>query len=620
MGRGESAAIASWLGAALAYQSAGRPEEAERVCRQILAAHPGHAQTLHLLGLVAHHLGRIDDAIEHINSAIARQDRDPAFHHNLGNLLAASGRTDEAIAAWERALALAPDAVDTLYNLGNARHGQGKAERAIGYFERALRLRPDAIELHNNLASALQDVGRLDDAVAAYRKALALRPQAVAILDNLASALQAQGRLEEAQACCEQALARVPDHVESLVALGAILRELGLVEDAVRRCEQALVLAPDHPAALNNLGVALVELGRAQDAIPHYQRALAVDPERAETHSNLGIALERLGRHGEALLRYGQAIALKSDYAEAHFNRSHALLATGEWDEGWREYEWRFAVAHYDRKFDRPLWSGEPLADRAILIHAEQGFGDALQFIRYLPAVAERGGRVIAEVPEPLVRLARTVSGVCEVVAAGDRLPEFDCHCPLLSLPRVFKTTLRTIPDVVPYLGAPAQTVAAWRIRLGTASGLKAGVVWCGSMVGVIDRRPIDLRLLEPVFRVPGVTWFSLQVGERSRDLALLDHKMITDLSPWLTDFAETAAAMDQLDLVVTIDTAVAHLGGALGRPTWILLPYNSDWRWLVARSDSPWYPTARLFRQQRPGDWSGIVPEVAAALSQLTS
>ncbi len=617
-GGGQPPTVVGSLGIALAHQRAGRPAEAERFCRQILAVDPGQAQALHLLGLIEHQLGRSGDAIEHIRAAIARDGRDPAFHHNLGNVLNAAGRTADAISAWERALALAPNSVDTLYNLGNTCHEQGQAARAVAYFERALRLKPDAIELYNNLGSALQDVGRIEEAVVCYRKALALRPDAIEILDNLAGALRAQGQLDAAQACCERALALAPNRVESHILLGAVLRERGLVEDAVRRYERVLALAPDHPAAHNNLGVAFVDLGRPDEAVAHYQRALAAQPDRAETHNNLGIARERQGRCAEALACYASALALEPDYAEAHFNRSHALLATGEFDEGWPEYEWRFAVARYDRNFAQPLWPGEPLGGRTILIHAEQGYGDTLQFVRYVPAVAARGGRVVLEVPKPLVRLARTVAGASEVVAAGDPLPDFDCHCPLLSLPRVFKTTLHTIPDAVPYLFVPAEASAVWRKRIATAPGLKIGVAWCGSMVGVIDRRPIDVQLFKPLSEVPDVTWFSLQVGERSRDLMLLNRPRITDLSHWLTDFAETAAAACHLDLVITIDTSVAHLAGALGCPTWVLLPYNADWRWLIERDDSPWYPTARLFRQKEPGDWTGVISGIASALRQL--
>jgi tetratricopeptide (TPR) repeat protein len=615
---GAAAPITRWFGAALAHQRGGRAAEAERVCSEILSVAPGHAQTLHLLGLVEHQRGRSDEAIEHIRMAIMRDGRDPAFHHNLGNILRALDRLAEAISCYERALTLAPASVDTLYNLGNTYQDLGQPERAAAYFERALRLNPEAIELHNNLGTALQDLGRLDEAIGCYRKALTLRPDLVESLDNLAAALQAQGKSSAAQACYERALELRPDHVESLIGLGVVLRAQGRLEEAVGRYQRALELSPDHPDARNNLGVALVDLGREEEAVTHHKKALALEPGSAELHYNLGGALQRQGLYAEALACYERALALKPDYAKAHLNRSLALLLNGELNEGWQEYEWRFAVNVYDRKFDRPLWSGEPLAGASILIHAEQGFGDTLQFVRYIPAVAERGGRVVLEVPASLVRLARTVAGASEVVAAGDPLPTFDCHCPLLSLPRVFKTNLATIPNAVPYLRVPAEASAGWAARIPTTPGPRVGVVWAGNAVGAMDPRHIDLRVLQPLWEVDGVSWFSLQVGERSGDVSSLDGVKIADLSPWLTDFAETAAAVSRLDLVISVDTSVAHLAGALGQPTWLLLRYPPEWRWLLAREDSPWYPTARLFRQRKEGDWSGVAREVAAALALM--
>ena len=608
-----AAPIARWFNAALGHHRGGRTAEAERVCRQILYVDPGHAQTLHLLGLIEHERGRSDEAIEHIRGAIVRDGRDPAFHHNLGNILRALDRLAEAIGCYERALALAPTSVDALYNLGNTYQDLGQPERAAVYFERALRLNPDAVELHNNLGIALQDLGRLDEAVDCYRKVLALRPDLVESFDNLAGALQEQGKLNEAQACYERALSLRPDRVESLIGLGVVLRAQGRLEDAVARYQRALALSPDRPEARSNLGVALVDLGRPEEAIAHHKKALALQPDRAELHYNLGSALQRQGLYSEALACYGCALAIKPDYAGAHLNRALALLTIGELDEGWEEYEWRFAVARYDRKFDQPLWSGEPLGGRSILIHAEQGFGDALQFVRYISAVAERGGRVVLEVPASLARLARTVVGISEVVAAGNPLPIFDCHCPLLSLPRVFKTNLATIPDAVPYLRVPGEASTGWAERMPATADLRVGVVWAGTTVGAID-----LRLFQPLWEVDGVSWFSLQVGERSGDISFLDGVDIADLSPWLTDFAETAAAVSRLDLVISVDTSVAHLAGALGRPTWLLLQYPPEWRWLLAREDSPWYPTARLFRQRREGEWPEMAREVAAALAQM--
>jgi tetratricopeptide (TPR) repeat protein len=583
------------------------------VCRDILSLDPGHAQTLHLLGLIEHQRGRSDAAVEHIRMAIMRDGREPAFHHNLGNILRTLDRPGEAITCYERALALAPGSVDTLYNLGNTCQDLGQSERAAAHFERALRLNPEAIELHNNLGTALQDLGRFDEAIGCYRKALALRPDRVESLDNLGGALQAQGKLDEAQACYERALALRPDRAESNIGLGVVMRAKGRLEDAVARHQQALAVSPDHPDAHNNLGIALIDLGRRAQAITHHERAVALQPGRAELHYNLGSVLQRQGLYAEALACYGRALALNPAYAKAHLNRSLALLLRGEFDEGWQEYEWRYAVNVYDRKFERPLWSGEPLGGASILIHAEQGLGDTLQFIRYIPSVTERGGRVVLEVPASLVRLARTIPGPAEVVAAGDPLPTFECHCPLLSLPRVFKTNLATIPNAVPYLRVPADAAAGWAERIPTMPGLRVGVVWAGTTVGAID-----LQLLQSLWEVDGITWFSLQVGDRSGDISSLAGVEMTDLSPWLTDFAETAAAVCRLDLVISVDTSVAHLAGALGRPTWLLLRYPPEWRWLLDRDDSPWYPTARLFRQRKEGDWPCVAREVATALAQM--
>jgi tetratricopeptide (TPR) repeat protein len=613
--------IANWLGTALAHQRAGRAAEAERVCRLILSSDPAHAPTLHLLGLVEHQQGRSDNAIEHIQAAIARDNRDPAFHHNLGNILASQGRAAEAMRCYERALALAPRSIDTLYNLGNICQELGQAERAVTYFERGLRLRPDSVELHNNLGIALQEFGRLDEAIACFRKALTLRPDAVELLDNLAGALHQQGQSEAAQAAYERALALDSNRVESHIGLGAVLSDRGLPEEALYRYERALPLAPDHPVLHSNLGVALVELGRPQQAIAHYRRALAAQPGRAETHNNLGIALERLGRYPEALDCYGRALALRPDYAEAHFNRAHALLITGDLDEGWREYEWRFAVARYARDFDRPLWEGEPLEGKTILVHAEQGFGDTLQFVRYIPAIAAAGGRVVLEVPSPLVHITRSVAGVSEFLACGDPLPKFDCHCPLLSLPRVFRTTIATIPNQVPYLAAEPDRIRFWRERLPKA-GLRVGIAWQGNPQARMDKaRSIPLREFAAIAAVPGVCLVSLQkndgldqLGSMPADIRINTFGPEFDAGP--DAFIDTAAVIMSLDLVIACDTSVAHLAGALGRPVWVILANNPDWRWLVGRHDSPWYPTARLFRQHKPGDWTGVMREAAAALA----
>jgi tetratricopeptide (TPR) repeat protein len=617
---GPAGPLASWLDAALAHHRAGRLDEAARTCRQILTVDPRDAAALHLLGLIQHQRGRSGEAVELIRAAIARSPRDPAFHHNLGNLLRVT-EPAEALRCYERALALAPNSVDTLYNLGNVCQELGRLDRAIAYFERAMRLKPDAIELHNNLGAALQDRGRIEDAIACYRRALALQPASADTLDNLGGALRLQGRLDDAQDCFARALALRPNRPESLIGLGLVARDRRRPEDAIALYERALAAAPDDLAAHVNIGVALVDLGRPGEAIKHYERVRAIDPDQPEILTNLGIALEHLGRYDEALACYERALALAPDNANAHFNRAHALLITGRFEEGWPEYEWRFAVARYDRKFARPLWTGEPLAGKTILIHAEQGFGDTLQFVRYMSAIAAHGGRVVLEVPRPLIRLVRAVEGVSEMVAAGDSLPPFDLHCPLLSLPRIFGTTLATIPAAVPYLTADAERIAVWRERL-PKDGFRIGIAWQGNSQAPMDRlRSIPLSAFAPLAALPSVRLLSLQKDDGLDQLvALAPGIRVETLGPDFDAgpdaFHDTAAVMMSLDLVIACDTSIAHLAGALGRPFWLILAANPDWRWLIERTDSPWYPTARLFRQKVPGDWPGVIAEVATAAS----
>jgi tetratricopeptide (TPR) repeat protein len=616
--------IAAWLAAAHNHQSAGRLVEAEQLCRQILAIDRDDAQALHLFGLIVHQQGRTEQAIDLIRSAIARNGRDPAFHHNLGNMLR-SREPAAAMRCYRRALSLAPDSADTLYNLGNIYQEQGRLDDAVGCFERALRLRPDAIELHNNLGAVLQDLGRLDDAVGCYRRALALRPDSVETLDNLGGALRMQGRLDEAQECFAHALALRPNRVESLIGLGLVARDRGRLDDAAACYTRVLVARPGYPPALINLGVALVELARPAEAAAYHRRALAAAPGEPEIHTNLGIALEHQGRYDEALACYANALALNPDNANAHFQRAHALLINGRFDEGWQEYEWRFQVARYDRKFRQPRWSGEPLAGKTILVHAEQGLGDTLQFARYLPALAETARRVVLEAPKPLIRLLGSLSGVDDIVAAGETLPRFDCHAPLLSLPRTIGTTLASIPAPVPYLSAELERITAWWNRLG-ADGFRIGIAWQGNPKAPMDRlRSIPLRSFAPLTAFSGVRLISLQRNDGLDQLAGLPAGMQVEvLGPEFDAgpdaFLDTAAVMMRLDLVIACDTSVAHLAGALGRPVWLLLGANPDWRWLVDRRDTPWYPTMQLFRQSVPGDWPGVIDRVATALAGLVS
>jgi tetratricopeptide (TPR) repeat protein len=537
---------------AVQHHQAGRWREAEQLYRQVLAQYPQHAGAMLFLGVIAHQVGRIDVAVGLIRQAIALNPNNAEAHNNLGVALKDKGQLDDAIAAYRQAIAL----------------------------------RPNYPEAYNNLGNALTDKGQLDEAIAAYRQAIALNPNLPEAHNNLGNALRTKGQLDEAIAACRQAIALRPNYLE----------------------------------AHSNLGNVLTDQGHLDDAIAAYRQTIALDPNFPDAHSNLGSALKDKGQFDEAIAAFRQAIALNPRLPEAHHNLSLALLARGDFQQGWDEYEWRWKCKNpLRRDFAQPQWDGCPLDGRAILLQAEQGFGDAIQFIRYLPLVEQRGGRIIIECQVELQRLFRIMAGRWHIVALGQPLPVFDLHCPLLSLSRISRANLANIPNTVPYLYADADDTGSWQQRLGGHCPLvKVGLAWAGSPTHRNDRnRSIKLEMLAPLGQVPGMRFFSLQKGAAAAEAKTPPPGM--DLVDWtmeLKDFADTAALIANLDLVIAVDTAVIHLAGAMGKPVWTLLPFVPDWRWLLQRPDSPWYPTMHLFRQPRIGDWDSVITSVVEALS----
>ncbi len=421
-----------------------------------------------------------------------------------------------------------------------------------------------------------------------------------------------------------QLIKLVPHAPEPYLYAGDCLHQLRHYSEAVALYDQLLAFTPDNGAAHNNRGNALLELGLYRDAIASYRAALRSMPHHVEAYITIGTALQALAAPHEALDAYEQALSMDPTCAEAHWNRSLALLLLGEYQEGWKEYEWRWRKKNFsspERGFTQPQWDGLPLAGKTILLHGEQGFGDTLQFVRYAPLVMDLGGRVVIECQsEQLRRLLCSVRGVTEVFIMGENLPYFDCHIPLMSLPRIFNTTVTTIPAETPYLSVPAGLVTEWHSRIGFREGLKVGLVWQGRRTHRNDReRSLSLEMLAPLAEVTKVTYFSLQLGElHQRSQAPPTCLPLVDLTSKIRDFCDTAAFISNLDLVITVDTAVAHLTGALGRPVWVLLPQAPDWRWLLERTDSPWYPTARLFRQPQSMDWKGVINNVIGELQGL--
>jgi Flp pilus assembly protein TadD len=472
---------------------------------------------------------------------------------------------------------------DSLYGLGVAAIRAGDAAGGEALLRRALAAEPDRAESINALGIALQRQHRLDEAIACYRDAIDRKPDYAAAFANLGAALQTAGRMDEAVACYGDTLARWPDQIE----------------------------------ARYNLGNALQAQGRSIDAETAYRDVLRRNPVHADALNNLGIVLRDLGRLDEALSTYRLALASRPGDAGFHYNHALALLEAGD-SRGWAEHEWRFAAGVTPPPdYSRPAWLGEDPSRQIVLVWAEQGFGDTLQFVRLAPALTARGAKVVLEVQPELVRLLRGLPGIHAVVSRGDALPDFDCHVAMLSLPAVLGIDPVAVPPL-PVLAAPGDLVAAWAGRLGPATRPRVGLVWAGNARQANDsNRSLPLDLAAALAGRADIEMVSLQVGPAA---GALSASGLRDLSPDLTDFAETAAALTRLDLLVTVDTASAHLAGALGLPVWTMLCFAPDWRWQRGRSDSPWYPGMRLFRQPAPGDWRAVVDAVAADLDRLAA
>ena len=520
--------IARTLELALAHQRAGRVNEADRICRQLLAVEPGNSQVNHLMGILSYQLG----------------------HH----------------------------------------------ESALDYLRHALMQRPDVPELHDVLGLVYRAVGRINEAIASHQRAVALRPELRQAHNNL----------------------------------GIVLAEQGRVKAAVVHFEEAVRLDPNFTEAHFNLGRALAELDCVEEAIAHCRRALELQPNHPDAHNNLGVLLKQVGKNEEALEQFEEALRLKPGDPDAHFHVATTLLALGSFERGWHEFEWRWLTTppkSARRDFRQLLWTGEDVSRRVVLLHAEQGLGDTLQFCRYAPLVAGRSRQTFLEVQPELVRLLAASMTSNNLVVIGrtpdfpgaDGLPPFDYHCPLLSLPRIFRAMPEDVCKV-PYLWVHPGQTEVWSRRLSDLAGKKVGLVWAGRPGYPMDkRRSMALAQLAPLAGIPGISFVSLQKGEPGRQAASAPPGMaLYDPTPDLHDFADTAALIAALDLVIAVDTAPAHLAGALGKPVWLLNRFDSCWRWGIGHDETPWYPTMRLFRQPRSGDWGSVVDAVVAELARL--
>jgi len=618
-------------------EAEGRLDEAMQRYMDAIRLAPNPARAHLNRGNVLLLKGDLPSALDAFNTAIKHKPDYAGAYYNIGNALLGNKQFDEAVANYRRALEIQPDYAEVHCALGVALKGLGKLDDAIASFQSALKYNPNLAEAHTNLDVAIRDIfsmgnvllgnGQLEEAVANYRRVLDIKPDFAEVHNNLGLALQAMGKFESAAASYRRALEIKPDYAEAHSHLGNTLKELGQLEMAVVSHRQSLEINPDFAEAHSNLGNALQALGQFERAVASYRRALDIKPDLVEARTSLGNALKELGQFEDALASHRHTLQIKPDYAEAHTNLGLLLLSQGQYVEGWPEFEARYEPGYSRRNsipptLPFPQWQGEPLSGKSLIVWPEQGFGDIIQFARYFPMLKTRGlSRLTVVCKTPLVALLEKMDGVDVIIplAEASTLPLHDYWAFPMSLPLHFATTVETIPAVLPYLTAPSERLNRWENQLPT-NRLKVGLVWKGNALHKNDanRSLPSLSTLEPLWSVPGVTFVSLQKGQGEEEAAMSPTSQpILDLGPYIMDFADTAAIVARLDLVICIDTAIAHLAGALNKPCWVLLPASGiDWRWLQKRTDSPWYPNVmRLFRQANARDWATTIAGVTQEL-----
>ena len=610
--------------AGFAQLAAGHLGDAERSFSAALAQEPQNLHGLLALGMIAWQQQRWAAALGYAKQAARRAPHVPAAQLLLARVLRDAGQQGSAIGAFRTALRLTPADNAARLELAQVLADAGLVGEAVLCYRTALRQDPADARGHYNLGNLLLRSGEAEAALACYEAALSLQPDHAQALNNLAAALRQLGRLDEAEHQYRCLVGRAPAMAGAHYNLGNLLFAANRFAEAADCFRQALALQPGDADVANNLGSALIELGDYAGAELHLRQAAERQPDQALPCSNLGVALREMGQVEAAEVCFTKALELAGDRVPARNNLATTLLQTGRLEAGWALYESRWETPTLPpRPFRQPLWQGEPLGNGVLLLHAEQGLGDTLQFCRYVAWAAERA-RVVLEVQPPLRSLlAHSLPAGVTIVCRGETLPRFDQHCPLLSLPRVFGTTLQTIPAPIPYLSADPAQAAAWQARLQALPGLRIGLVWRGNQAyaDAKRKRDMDPAYLSLLSAVPRASFISLQKDLSPAEQAAAQSFLpFTDWTDELTDFQQTASLVAALDLVIGVDTAVVHLAGALGRPVWLLNRFDPCWRWLRDREDSPWYPTLRQFRQTVSGDWAGPMQQVSAQLSQASS
>ena len=580
-------AISHMLDQAKVYLTDGQTTSAQIILEEVLKKQPRNTDALQLIGISFAIEKKFKNAIDFLSKALKTSPGNPRVLFNRGNAYSESGMHKEAVADLERTVAIQPTHLEALVALGNS----------------------------------FKELEQFDKAAARYEQALRLDPNCYKALVNKGGLLIEEKRFPEALEVLGTAIAVAPEMPEAHSNRGTALIELGRLEMAIQSCDNAISVQPDYAKAHYGRGIALSQLNLLQDALASTDRAIALKPDFAESHYSRGVILSGMRRLDEAAQSYETSIAIRPDYADPHLARSINALLTGQFVDGWRLYEWRMKMpeikSHHPTFNEKISWRGtEDIRNKKLLVYAEQGFGDTLQFCRYLPQLRAMGAEISFEIPAALNSVLATLNCPLTLVTQGDPRGEFDAYCPLMSLPLAFKTTVETVPAPTRYLSSDQGKVSNWGNILGKKVLPRIGLVWTGSKAHKNDiNRSIALSKILRLTDLP-VEWHSLQKDYRpGDDEVLAQHPEIHQHQEALEDFSDTAALIECMDLVISVDTSVAHLAGALGKKLWVMLPFVPDFRWMLDRTDSPWYPTARLFRQPQPGDWDSVIAEIRSAL-----
>lgn len=615
----------------LVYSRLGQLEAAASSYKRATELEPDYIDAHYNLGVILLQQKAFDEAAQCFRTILNLVPEHPNALINLGSILIGQNKFDEAIAIYERIVELSPTFEDARYNLANLLFKQGNLDRAASHLRSILLINPNYIGCYFSLANVLVEQNKLDEAISNYRNSLQLTPNHPLTHFKLGNALAKQCKPSEAIISYQNAIQIHPNYTDAYYNLGVILRKMERFDEAIAAYQKVIQIEANRAETYFSLGNVYLDLDKFEDAIVNYQKAIALNPNYAEAFNTLGTVHRLQNRLNEAISNIERAIALNPNYIEAHFNLSTTLLLMGDMQQGFAEFEYRRKIVDFAKTlptFSQPQWDGSPLQGKTILLFSDAALGDTIQTIRYIPQIIDRGGRLVLQCLPGFERLFQNMHGIDSIIPKGEALPHFDVYAPLLSLPYILGTTLQTIPAQIPYIFAPEGNDI--KLPLGSnqtsSQALKVGIVWAsGYRCDSFDLRKFyqtksfPLSMFERIISIPDTCFYSLQVGQHASDISIFsDRPHAIDLSVSIQDFADTATIIEQLDLVVSVDTAVAHLAGAMAKPVWTLLPYSPDWRWMSDREDSPWYPTMRLFRQAKLGDWEEVLQRVYDSLQSF--